>query len=445
MAVFGCKAARTTPKKKNEAMTHALLTSLSDRKAATLVSRAQNRVVYAAPGIQAGTAAALVELKNSRPGVSITVSLDFDERTLRMGYGTLAAVDKLREADLDITHSPGFRAAILIVDDEGWSFTPTALYLEAEPQSDETPNAIRLSSGQVRELLLRLCPSAREEAIASAASPEEASRLSSIPLEVSELPIFEVHYEEVKSALEAAPPVKFDVVRQVRVFEPYLQYVELSLTGAAVQRHRVRIPKELQNLGTSKDLEGKLKTTFDLIEKGSSMSSKALEDELNELRKNFTPSLGKDHGRVVLKSAKPHLTKRIGELRAKLETHQKKVENELQEKLDESKKQVVDYYVPLAKANPPDALLGSLLNPSTDEASIRAWIEEVIGKVFPSAKDLIHKMVLEERYKDVTFETLNRADFLDSVQQAFPRINWDKAYNEFKAAGEKSNKEGTAP
>ena len=61
--------------------------------------------------------------------------------------------------------------------------------------------------------------------------------------------------------------------------------LELSLTGAAVQRHRVRIPKTLQNLGASKDLEGKLKTTFDLIEKGSSLSSKALEDELNENRK----------------------------------------------------------------------------------------------------------------------------------------------------------------
>lgn len=162
------------------------------------------------------------------------------------------------------------------------------------------------------------------------------------------------------------------------------------------------------------------------------------------MRKNFTPSLGKDHGRVVLKSAKPHLTKRIADLHTKLEAHQKKVETELQAKLDESKKQVVDYYVPLAKASPPDALLGSLFNPSTDEASIRSWIEDVITKVFPSAKDLIQKMVLEERYKDVTFETLNRSDFLESVQQAFPRINWDKAYNEFKAAGESPSVEDTA-
>lgn len=40
------------------------------------------------------------------------------------------------------------------------------------------------------------------------------------------------------------------------------------------------------------------------------------------------------------------------------------------------------------------------------------------------------------RYKDVTFETLNRADFLDSVKEAFPAVDWEKTYNEFKAAGE---------
>jgi len=257
-------------------------------------------------------------------------------------------------------------------------------------------------------------------------------------IELGIVPVSAVQFNEVKAAIDAAPPVKFDVVRQVRVFEPYLQYVELSLSGTAIQRKRVRIPKSLQNLGASKDLEGKLKTTFDLIEKSSSLSSKALEDELNEIRKHFTPSLGKDHGRVVLKAAKPTLLERLAGLRTKLEVHQKKVETELQTKLDESKSQVVEYYLPLAKTNPPDALIGSLLMVTDDD--IRKWIEEELSTVFPDAEGLIQKMILDDRYKDVTFETLNRPDFLDSVKDAFPRINWEKAYNEFKAAGERGIK-----
>lgn len=45
-------------------------------------------------------------------------------------------------------------------------------------------------------------------------------------------------------------------------------------------------------------------------------------------------------------------------------------------------------------------------------------------------------MKLDERFKDVTFETLNRDDFLESVKIAFPKVDWDKAYHEFRAAGE---------
>lgn len=408
--------------------------ALSTQRVADCIVRAQRRVCYAAPGIHDQAAVALASLRSATPAVAIMVSLDFNEHTLRMGYGTLSAVELLRSAGVGVTHSPGFRSAVLIVDDDGWVFTPTALYLEAEPQSDETPNAIRLTPQQVNEILVRLSPAARREAVAAAPTPAAAAQLEAIPLEVSELPLGAEHFAEVKQSIEIAPPVKFDVVRQVRVFEPYLQYVELALTGAAVQRHRVRIPKALQNLGVSQDLEGKLKTTFDLIEKGSSLSSKALDDELNEIRKNFTPSLGKDHGRVVLKSAKIRLLERLAELRKKLEAHQQRVETELSGKIEESMKQVVEHYLPLARANPPDALVGSLFQVA--DADIRAWIEDELSAAFPKASDLIRRMVLDDRYKDVTFETLNRPDFLDAVKDVFPRINWEKAYNEFKAAGE---------
>ena len=414
-----------------------LFTSLSSPKIATRINKSVHRVIFAAPGIHPQPAQALVELSSRLPTTSITVSLDLDEHTLRMGYGTLKSVDTLCDAGIVPTHSRGLRTGILIVDDRGWIFTPTALYLEAEPQSDETPNAVEIPQEQVASLSIRLSRSAQREAEENAGTPEEAQRIHQITPELGIQPVASSHLKNVRSAIEFAPPVKFDVVRQVRVFEPFLQYVEISLTGAAVQRHRVRIPKELQNLGTSEDLEGKLKTTFDLIEKGSSMSSKSLEDELNEVRKNFTPSLGKDHGRVVLKNAKPHLNKRITELKSKLELHQKKVEAELQGKLDTSKKQIIDHYLPLAIADPPDALLGSLFKSVVDEESVRIWLDEVVTRVFPTGEDLIRQMNLEVRYKDVTFETLNHSDFLSSVQKAFPRVNWEKAYNEFKAAGEK--------
>ena len=99
-------------------------------------------------------------------------------------------------------------------------------------------------------------------------------------------------------------------MRQVRVFEPYLQYVELRLTGAAIQRRRVVIPKAIQNLGADEGLQSRLKTTFDLIERTGALSSKKIEGELNEIRKN--PSLGKDHGHVHAQGTEAEVRKKAG-------------------------------------------------------------------------------------------------------------------------------------
>jgi hypothetical protein len=420
-----------------------LFCALNAKTMACEIKQAHHRICYASPGIQIVVAEAIAEAVKRLPATGIAVSLDFDERVMRMGYGDIEAVQILRKAGVQVRNSPGLRAAVLIVDDRGFIFSPTALYLETEPQSEETPNAIRLHPDQIEEVLLRLSPAFNVEAQTKAQTQEEQERLAGIPLEVGIQTINDQRFAEVQEALKQAPPVKFDIARQVRVFEPYLQYVELSLSGASIQRHRVAIPKSIQKLGSDKDLQGRLRTTFDLIEKGSKLSSKELEDELNDIRKNFTPSLGKDHGRVVLKSAKAHLLGRLSGFRSKLEAHQKEVAKKLQSLIDQSRQQVVEYYLPLAQKTPPDALLGQLLRAKPTRDDVRKWLEDELGSAFPQAEKLVGQMSLEERYKDITYETLNRPDFLKSVKAVFPRIEWDKAYEEFKAAGESDSSKTT--
>lgn len=413
-----------------------LFCHLSSGRIADLISDAKCSVCYAGPGIQMEPAQAMAEIAERLGPEMLTVSLDFDERVMRMGYGDMEAVKVLRQASIAVSNASGLRSALIIVDGEGYTFTPTPLYLEAESGSEAARNALRLSREQVAEALARLSPAAKAIAVAQAESPEEKARISDLPVEVSSDLVSDDQFERVDINLKEAPPVKFDLARQVRVFEPYLQYVELSLVGAAIQRHRLAIPASIQKLGGSKDLEGRLRTTFDLIEKGGKLSSRLLEKALNEIRKNLTPSLGKSHGRVVLKSAKPHLEKRLGEFREKLKTHKQEVEAELQQHLDKSRKQIVDYFKPRVIETPPDSLIGRLLSGKPTEEDAELWLNTELDKLFPDADSLIKGMELEERYKDVTFETLNRDDFLNSVESAFPDKGWEKTYNEFKAAGE---------
>jgi hypothetical protein len=289
-----------------------------------------------------------------------------------MGFGDLASVKTLRDAGIVVNSTPGLRTGLVIVDHQGYIFTPTALYLEAEDRPAEAPNAMHLSKDQVTEALARLSPAAKAIAIAFAKTDEEKQIIKEQAIEVPSAPVPDKEFEAVRERLAEAPPVQFDIARQVRVFNAYLQYVELKLSGAAIQRHRLTIPSSIQKLGGSKEIEGRLRTTFDLIEKGGTLSSKALEDALNKIRKNFTPSLGKDHGRVVLKTAKPHFELRLAQFRGELKTHQERVEKDLQAQLDESRKQIVDYFVQRVVSDPPDAMRGQYLKFSEDEA--RAWL-----------------------------------------------------------------------
>lgn len=414
----------------------ALFCHLSSSGIADLVRLAQGSVCYAGPGIQMEPALAMLDVAKRIGPELLTVSLDFDERVMRMGYGELTAVKTLRDAGIVINHAPGLRSALIIVDGVGYTFSPTPLYLETESASEAACNALRLSPEQVTEALARLSPAAKAIAIAQAEDIEDKAWIDSLPVDVGSSQISEAQFKQVDASLNDVPPVKFDLARQVRVFEPYLQYVELSLTGAAIQRHRLTIPDSIEKLGGSKDLEGRLRTTFELIEKGGKLSSKRLEDDLNRIRKDFTPSLGSGHGRAVLKRAKPLLQQRLGEFREKLRAHQKEVGDELQKHLDDSRKLIIDYYEPFLMAAQPDALLGQSISGEITSEGARRWLNTQLDRVFPSAETLIQEMKLDERFKDVTYETLKRDDFLKSVKLAFPDVDWDKAHEEFRAAGE---------
>lgn len=414
----------------------ALFVTFTSTEVANFIRSAERSVCYAGPGIQWKVAEAMSEAAKRLGPEMLTVCLDFDERVMRMGYGEIRAVEQLRKDGILVRSAPGLRTALVIADKSGFIFTPTPLYLETEPEHHNAPNAIRMSTDQVSEALARLSPVAKVIALAQAKTLEEKKRIEALPVDVGSDQVSDAQFSQVRESLKEVPPVRFDLARQVRVFEPYLQYVELSLSGAAIQRRRLAIPPNIQKLGGSKELEGRLRTTFDLIEKGGKLSSKSLEDALNEIRKNFTKSLGNHHGRVVLKARKQNLTERLADFRTKLEEHQKTVEAELQKHLDDSRKQVVEYYMARVRDNPPDALLGQLTSPKPTEDEARRWLDTELMRVFPKAESLIQKMRLEERYMDVTFETLNRDDFLESVKKVFPHVDWDKPYNRFKAVAE---------
>ena len=410
-----------------------LFRSLGSDDLAAFISQAKRLVCFAAPGIQIQPAEAIAEVAKKIGPNRVAVTLDFDERVMRMGFGNLDAVKILRKAGILVDSLSGLRSGIVIVDDDGYVFTPTALYLEKEPRVDDiAPNALHLSKEQVSEVLARMSPASNElDAVSSEADPPPANieDFDTKPTEVSEQDI-----ATVENRLVNAPPVPFDVARQVRVYNAYLQYVEAKLTGFAIQRRRITIPKILHNLGDSEELNQRLKTTFDVMERGSKLSSKYLEDKLNEIRNNFTRSLGKPYGRVVLKSSKYIFDKRIEEFREEICEYKIKLKKDLGDEIKKSRTQIIDYYLPRIKESPPDHLLGQTMQRPIGDDIIREWIGRMLDTVLPDSESLIDKMNLEVTFRDLTFDTLNDEKFLKAIRKGYPREDWDKVHDEFRAA-----------
>jgi hypothetical protein len=154
-------------------MTAPLFVAISDARIADYISRARERVALATPGFGQKTADAIVAAAKRIGRDRVVVVADCDEEAFRLGYGHIDALNTVTQSGQTVGQSSGLRIGILICDNNAWSFAPTALYVESEVHSDETPNAISLSGEDVDRILARIVPkTARKEIVATDLSPE---------------------------------------------------------------------------------------------------------------------------------------------------------------------------------------------------------------------------------------------------------------------------------
>lgn len=415
-------------------MTSPVFVSMASAKMASRIAAARRRVAVAAPGVRIDCAEALAAAVARLGEDSVTVVTDCDEEVFRLGYGDIAALKRLREAGCTVWQSSGLRVGVLVCDDRAWVFAPTALYVQREIHSDETPNAVELHANDVARILWRISPAAREADAQAPLPPDLWQEIDRAETEIGNAELSPDRLKSTEEVLIQAPPIAFDIARQVRVFQPYIQYVKISLQGCAIERRRVEVPQSIQGLDAAAELNARLRTTFELIEKKSEVSSKKLEDDLRRIRDVFTRPLGEPWGRVMLRSARPLFDERIERFRQQLAAHRAAVKESLAKHLKDSQTQLVEHFLPLVQRSLPDVLRGQLMMSEPNEDDIRPWLEAELDEVFPKPGALVSDMRLEIVFRDVTYETLNERDFGEKLRKAYPHVNWDKPFKEYDAA-----------
>lgn len=413
-------------------MDRPIFKAITANSMAESVKRADHRVIVTAPALREVTSAAIVAAHRRLGREKVVVIVDCDEEVFRLGYGDTQGLRTCLDAGCNVRQCAGLRIGVVICDNVAWVFSPTALYVQPEVHSDETPNAVELIGSDVARMVSHLLPlrdSVPDQSTLDSVAPEDNQR------EIGLSRLTQASLNRVESELVVAPPIPFDIARQVRVFQPYIQYVDIRLTGCAIQRRRVVIPKSVQGFAPSSEVEKRLRTTFELIDRTSKISSKPLERDLQKIRDDFTRSLGERWGRVILRSARLHFDHRIDQFQKCLDAYKRSLRRDLEKLLDQSLKQIVEYYRPRVKKTLPDSLRAQVLVVTND--SVDAWLRGQLGSYFPTVDELLVGMELQVQFRDVTYETLRDKRFGEALRKAFPLVGWEKPFNEFNAASER--------
>ena len=395
---------------------------LSSRLACDLVHRAQHHVLYCAPGLQQPLAAALVNSRQLLGREAVRVVLDVADSTARMGYGDFDAVSLVVEGDVDVRVESGLRTCILVCDDIGYAFFTPPMLVETQDDQHVGPNALNMHPAQVLAVLQAMFP-----------TPPEPGQAPSPQIGKDELSSAQM--QQVKESLDANPPQKFDLARKVNVFNAFIEFVELRLTGLHIARHTVQLPRDLV-LALRDDATAKrLLTTFKLVSDDSKVAKEAAEidQRVRALRERYTRSLGDGLGSVILRSKRQEFTSEVQVIGDSIEKFQAKVVERLEKELTDSRKKLVEGLLPAVKKSTPPALQAQVSGKPTVEV-LRRYLDDQLTRVFPSAQSLIGEMKLELVSKGVTYETLSSQEFQERVRAAFPYENWDKPFSEFEAA-----------
>lgn len=403
------------------------ITNADDARLIALIGGAERRVLLLSPGVSEAVADALLAAWTKLGASQVTVILDVDPEVCRLGFGTLGAVERIRAAAAPagtmLHHQPGVRIGVLVCDDVTLVFSPAPLLIEAGSTQPQRPNAIQL--GAVPESM------ARDLGLGTRPDVERIVGLD---------PVRPDQIAKVKEDLDAAPPVKFDLARRVRVFTSRFQFVELSMTGCYVSRKKVPIPSSLVGLAKTEDIERQFHAHFDLIQKGAlevkgkggrSITEKGLQDRRRAVEKKFLVSLP-EYGAVVLRANKQKFEEAVTALTAEVAEFAAGVKGEVEKQIKRSREAVVKALLPAVERNLPDQYCKTH-GPKPPKDFLKKRLTEDIEKAFGTAEAIVEEMKVKVVFKDVAYESLVDAKFLAVARKAMPDVKW--LHEEFEAPG----------
>lgn len=399
---------------------------INDDAVAKAILTANRRAYYAAPGVTDIVATALIEVRKRLERAKVRVVLDGSANALRLGYGQAESMSMLLENDVDVRVELGLRMSLLVVDDHAAVFMLPAMMVE-DPNLRRGPNAVIFPADQVEGLLRTVAPDLCMKPPTDSDGAKQCPQIGNVNLSVEQV-------KKVEAELAHNPPQQFDLARVLNVFNAYVEFIELRLTGLQITRHTVKLPQDLILALRDEATTRRLRTSFNLVDANSKVGrdAESIEARVRHLRDRFVRTIG-DLGAITLRSKRGEVDTLIKSIHTDIARFRDSVVERLTHEINASRDKLVAGLTPALRKKTPQDLLDQVTGKVTTE-HLTKYLTRRLAEVFPKAETLVGEMKLECVRKGVTYETLANGDFQKKVREAFPYEDWDKPFSEVTAA-----------
>lgn len=392
-------------------------TVASDDALVDLIKQARRRLVVISPALTDKVATALSARLSDEGTISISIIVDADPEVYRLGYGTEAALDKLRGAALDnqsvLRIQPGVRIGVVISDDTTMVFSPVPKLIEAGSTSIEKPNAIIMSGASTNQL-------------ADAAGAGE--KAGDPAQEIGKQALTSNAIVALKADLKSNPPKPFDVARAMRVFCSKLQYVEFEVENYKFARRRVEVPVELLGISDDKlqeQISGRFRVPAELLgtvevdvehEGGTKKKINVDEAWLSEERKRIEEHtfVVPRYGRVIFMIHREAFKSKVERFEHNLRAYHSAVLARIRETKSKLVDQLMQEYVPKWEKQPPPnfSRFGHRATKENLKAELLFLLQNMVETAIHFEAPRVHIV-----YKDIAPESVRDNDFINPLRK----------------------------
>lgn len=388
-----------------------------------ILMKSRKQIIVSFPNISIELAEAFVSI--SEKGVDVNVFIEVNEKVYRDGFGDYQALKIFKKGNVKVYNKEKFNINCIITDYEGYFYFPKSRFHEEEGTAyDLYPMTV----DQIRHIKFLFNLNNNQEDLERIFDRIDIDQVKSIVSNIK--PLENITVKEIEAKLSKDPPLKPNHARTLEVYKAKFQYVDLKFSGANLHIKRVRLPYDalpFKDENLKRSIEANLRLFTDLPEKDILKKFFILKEKVHGVREEYLDHIKFSDKNIIKREIKCEFEDKIKDFQKEIDDTRNSILNDLQAEIQKSRENIENNLYDFLSINTPEEL--SRYSGEVLKYEIKSLVSFILTKInFPNAMGLLSGLKLEYFYYDITWEDLNRKEFVKELQEKKLITNKEKAY-----------------